>query len=376
MSEFDGIRSRALQGNLERRPRSSLAAQAVRPRPARRCCSTTDSFVEDGLLANALADDLPADGVVTGVGRVDGRPVCVMANDPTVKAGSWGARTVEKIVRLTEYALRHELPVVLARRLRRRPHHRPGRAVPRPARRGPHLRQPGAAVGQGAAGVLPVRPVGRGRRVHPGVLRRRVHGRGQRVDVPRLAAHGRDGDRREGDARGDGRRPHARHRVRAAATTSPSTTPTRSTQAKRWFSYLPDARGASDAAALRAAPQPIATARPRRCVPERGAPRLRHAQRDRRRSSTPDSFFEVKPLFAPELIIGFARLDGQPVGIVANNPMHQGRRAVRRLGRQGGPLHLAVRRVQRPAGVPRRRARLHDRHRRSSGRASSATAPR
>ena len=35
-----------------------------------------------------------------------------MANDPTVKAGSWGARTVEKIVRLTEHALRHELPVV------------------------------------------------------------------------------------------------------------------------------------------------------------------------------------------------------------------------------------------------------------------------
>ena len=34
-----------------------------------------------------------------------------MANDPTVKAGSWGARTVEKIVRLTEYALEHELPV-------------------------------------------------------------------------------------------------------------------------------------------------------------------------------------------------------------------------------------------------------------------------
>ena len=69
------------------------------------------SFVEDGLLANALGDDLPADGVVTGLGRVDGRPVCVMANDPTVKAGSWGARTVEKIVRLTEHAIAHELPV-------------------------------------------------------------------------------------------------------------------------------------------------------------------------------------------------------------------------------------------------------------------------
>ena len=71
------------------------------------------SFVEDGLLANALAptDDLPADGVVTGIGTIDGRPVCVMANDPTVKAGSWGARTVEKIIRLTERALADELPV-------------------------------------------------------------------------------------------------------------------------------------------------------------------------------------------------------------------------------------------------------------------------
>ncbi len=69
------------------------------------------SFVEDALLANASATTCPADGVVTGVGTVDGRPVCVMANDPTVKAGSWGARTVEKIVRLTEHALRHELPV-------------------------------------------------------------------------------------------------------------------------------------------------------------------------------------------------------------------------------------------------------------------------
>ena len=36
------------------------------------------------------------------------------------------------------------------------------------------------------------------------------------------------------------------------------------------------------------------------------------------------SFFEVKPLWARELIIGFARLDGAPVGVVANNPMQQG----------------------------------------------------
>jgi len=36
------------------------------------------------------------------------------------------------------------------------------------------------------------------------------------------------------------------------------------------------------------------------------------------------SLFEVKPLWAPEVIVGFARLDGHPVGIVANNPMHKG----------------------------------------------------
>ena len=99
--------ARARQGNLERGA-PKLAAQNklfVRDRIDRLC--DPDTFVEDQLLANApytdeMAVDLPADGVVTGVGEVDGRPVCVMANDPTVKAGSWGARTVEKIVRLTE----------------------------------------------------------------------------------------------------------------------------------------------------------------------------------------------------------------------------------------------------------------------------------
>src|SRR5437763_13531289 len=110
--DVSGARDRALQGNLERQ-REKLASQNklfVRDRLG--LLLDEGSWVEDALLANAMAGDLPADGVVTGVGRVEGRPVCVMANDPTVKAGSWGARTVEKIVRLTEYALRHELPVV------------------------------------------------------------------------------------------------------------------------------------------------------------------------------------------------------------------------------------------------------------------------
>src|SRR5438067_5844746 len=70
------------------------------------------SLLEDGLFANVLAEELPADGVVTGLGRVGGRQVCVMANDPTVKAGSWGARTVEKIIRVQETALRLRVPIL------------------------------------------------------------------------------------------------------------------------------------------------------------------------------------------------------------------------------------------------------------------------
>jgi len=69
------------------------------------------SFIEDALLANAIAGDLPADGVITGVGTLDGRVVAVMANDSTVKAGSWGRRTVEKILRIQESATRLSCPL-------------------------------------------------------------------------------------------------------------------------------------------------------------------------------------------------------------------------------------------------------------------------
>jgi acetyl-CoA carboxylase carboxyltransferase component len=70
------------------------------------------SFSEEALLANWEQDGLGADGVVTGMASVGGRPVCVMANDPTVKAGSWGPKTVEKIIRIQEQALRHLVPMI------------------------------------------------------------------------------------------------------------------------------------------------------------------------------------------------------------------------------------------------------------------------
>jgi acetyl-CoA carboxylase carboxyltransferase component len=70
------------------------------------------SFAEDALLANWEAEGLGADGVVTGMGTIGGRPVALMANDPTVKAGSWGPKTVEKILRIQEAALSHRVPMV------------------------------------------------------------------------------------------------------------------------------------------------------------------------------------------------------------------------------------------------------------------------
>lgn len=71
-----------------------------------------EKYNEDGKFANNQASDLPADGVVTAIGEVNGQKVCVMANDSTVKAGSWGARTVEKIIRIQETAEKLQIPLL------------------------------------------------------------------------------------------------------------------------------------------------------------------------------------------------------------------------------------------------------------------------
>ncbi len=54
----------------------------------------------------------PAAGVVTTVGRVGGREVVVVANDATVKAGSWWPETIRKILRAQEAAMRSRVPIV------------------------------------------------------------------------------------------------------------------------------------------------------------------------------------------------------------------------------------------------------------------------
>jgi acetyl-CoA carboxylase carboxyltransferase component len=54
----------------------------------------------------------PAAGVVTGMGRINGREVVVVANDATVKAGSWWPETIKKILRAQEIAMRSHVPII------------------------------------------------------------------------------------------------------------------------------------------------------------------------------------------------------------------------------------------------------------------------
>jgi|SRR5690625_1050853 len=69
-------------------------------------------FYESGLFANVQKERLPADGVVTGTGKIDGRIVYFTASDYTVKAGSMGGLHSEKVLRMQESALRGKRPIV------------------------------------------------------------------------------------------------------------------------------------------------------------------------------------------------------------------------------------------------------------------------
>src|SRR5436853_6317522 len=110
MSDVETAVERALAGGPERH-RVKAAEQGklpVRERVER--LLDEGSFVEEGLLANWQEEGLGADGVVTGSGTIAGRPVSVMANDPTVNAGSGGPKAGEEIDRIQDRALAQRHP--------------------------------------------------------------------------------------------------------------------------------------------------------------------------------------------------------------------------------------------------------------------------
>jgi methylmalonyl-CoA decarboxylase subunit alpha len=112
MSELHEANERALQGGPERHREKAREQGKLPVRERVALLLDEGSFAEEALLANWQEDALGADGVVTGVGEIAGRAVALMANDPTVKAGSWGPKTVEKILRIQERALELQIPMV------------------------------------------------------------------------------------------------------------------------------------------------------------------------------------------------------------------------------------------------------------------------
>jgi acetyl-CoA carboxylase carboxyltransferase component len=112
MSNLDEALQRARSGGPQRHHEKSKDQGKLPVRERVERLVDPSSFVENAVLANWERDGFGADGVVTGMGAVGGRPVALMANDPTVKAGSWGPKTVEKIIRVQEAALEHLVPMI------------------------------------------------------------------------------------------------------------------------------------------------------------------------------------------------------------------------------------------------------------------------
>jgi 3-methylcrotonyl-CoA carboxylase beta subunit len=98
----DRIERQHAQGKLTARERIALLLD---PR---------SRFLEIGLLIahDRYDGQAPAAGVVTGIGTIHGRPAVVVANDATVKAGSWWPETITKMLRAQEVAMRCRVPIV------------------------------------------------------------------------------------------------------------------------------------------------------------------------------------------------------------------------------------------------------------------------
>lgn len=79
-----------------------------------RLCDPDSRFLEIGLLVayDEYEGQAPGAGVVTGVGVVHDRPVVIVANDATVKAGSWWPETIKKMLRAQEIAMRCRIPII------------------------------------------------------------------------------------------------------------------------------------------------------------------------------------------------------------------------------------------------------------------------
>jgi acetyl-CoA carboxylase carboxyltransferase component len=279
------------------------------------------SFIEDGLFANVMAEDLPADGVVTGLGTIEGRQVAVMANDPTVKAGSWGARTVEKIVRIQETAGRLLVPLFylvdsagarITDQIDMFPGRRhAGRIFYDEVRLSGVVPQVCLLFGPSAAGgaYIPafcdlVVMVEGNASMYLGSPRMVEVVVGEKVDLEELG----------------GARMHCTESGCGDALVADDKEAIEFGRA--YFRYMPQRSGEKPGAcapkAPRAGSKPLGELIPAQANQGYDMRKVIDAIVDE------GSWLEIKKLFAKEILTGFARLDGQAVGIVANQPMQKG----------------------------------------------------
>jgi acetyl-CoA carboxylase carboxyltransferase component len=277
-------------------------------------------FQEDWLFARNQEADTPADGVVTGVGKVGGRTVCLMANDYTVKAGSWGEKTVLKIVRIQEKAARLRVPMLYlvdaaGGRISEQIKIFPGRF---------HAGRIFYNEVQ-LSGVVPqicilFGPSPAGSAYLPALtdLVIMVDGKASLyVGSPRMVEMA-IGEKTTLEELG-GARMHCT--VSGCGDVLATSDEEAIELAKRYLSYMPGSYREPPARAAAAEPKPG------RSIDE-------IVPYDQRkwfdmyevidRVIDAGSWFEVKKLFAAEVIVGLARIDGRPVGIVANQPKVKG----------------------------------------------------
>ena len=279
-----------------------------------------ESFTEEALLANWDAEGLGADGVVTGMALIGGKRIALMANDPTVKAGSWGAKTVEKIIRIQERALSLELPMVylvdsaggrITDQVKMFPGRRgAGRIFYNEVRLSGKVPQLCLLFGPSAAGgaYIPA--------FCDAVIMRDGNA-SMYLGSPRMAQMviGEDVTLEEMG----GARMHTS--VSGCGHFLAKTDEEAIDLARDYLSYMPRSWKEAPPAAPPAAPAEGPT--PSEIVP--GDEKTPFDIKDLIAALMDDgSFLEVQARWAKELVVGYARLDGRAIGIVANQPKQKG----------------------------------------------------
>jgi acetyl-CoA carboxylase carboxyltransferase component len=320
MTDLDTATQRAFAGGPERHREKAREQGKLPVRERVALLLDPDSFAEEALLANWQEEGLGADGVVTGVGTLEGRPVALMANDPTVKAGSWGPKTVEKILRIQERAMALRIPMVYlvdsaGARITEQVQMFPGR---RGAGRIFHnqvkmsgvvpqvcvLFGPSAAGGAYIPAFCDIVIMREGNAsMYLGSPRMAEMVIGERVTLEEMG-----GARMHTSVSGCG---HLLVKDDAEGIGA----------ARLYLSFLPSNWQGEPPLAPMATPagdSDIGALIPADENKPFDIKALIAGLLDG------DSFFEIHPRWAKELVVGFARLDGRAVGIVANQPKHKG----------------------------------------------------